>query len=180
MRVEKMRRILHWATITFAISILAACTVQPLYTVDPATGQTDQLSIPLENPSERDDQLVRNALLDLIGRSDGKNGYSGKIGASVAVQSVFRSNAPDSVTAINNRRVVVTAILTIKNTKTGEKAAKFTGIGRTFYESSRQQFANDRAQIDAEERAATEAAQSLRNQLAVFLKLNPIAPDAES
>ncbi|MEO1702914.1 MAG: LPS assembly lipoprotein LptE [Pseudomonadota bacterium] len=172
-----MRQIFRWAILSVAVSSLAACSVQPLYVPDQKTGQTGALAIPLENPSDRDDQLVRNALLDLIGWSDGSSGYTGEIGANVAIQSVFRSNAPDSVTAINNRRVVVTATLTITNTKTGEQAGKFTGVGRTFFESSRQQFANDRSQMDAEQRAASEAAESLRNQLAVFLGRNPVAPD---
>ena len=177
-RMEEMRQIIRWAILSVAISSIAACTVQPLYSVDPSTGQVEQLNIPLENPSDRNDQLVRNALLDLIGRADGSRGYDGKVTANVAVQSIFRSDAPDSVTAISNRRVVITAVLTLTNSKTGEQAAKFTGIGETFYESSRQEIANDRSQLDAEERAATEAAESLRNQLAVFLKNNPVAPDA--
>ncbi|MEO1749303.1 MAG: hypothetical protein AAFR27_11930, partial [Pseudomonadota bacterium] len=170
MRVEEMRQILRWTLLSVGISTLAACTVQPLYSVDQTSGQIDQLNVPLENPANRDDQLVRNALLDLIGRADNSRGYSGKVTANIATQSIFRSNAPDSVTAISNRRVVVTAVLTLTNSNTGEKAAEFTGVGRTFYESSRQQFANDRSEIDAQERATIEAAESLRNQLAIFLK----------
>ncbi|MEO0545223.1 MAG: LPS assembly lipoprotein LptE [Pseudomonadota bacterium] len=178
MRVQTMRQILRGTIASIAISALAACSVQPLYSTSPSTGEITGLSIPLENPSDRTDQLVRNALLDLIGRDEGSNGYSGAINASVRTQSVFRSDAPDSVTAIRNQRVTVTAVLVITNENSGEEAARFTGVGRTFYESSRQQFANDRSEIDAEQRAASEAAEALRNQLAVFLKQNPIAPDA--
>lgn len=168
-----MRRFLPSIIVSAALLALAACSVQPLYSVDPATGDVNRLNVPIDNPGDRESQLVRNALLDLTGTADGTGPYTAKVDASSSNQTIFRSNAPDSVTAISNRRITMTATLTLSDAATGDRVAQFTGIGRTFFESSRQEFANDRSEVDANRRAAGEAAQSLRNQLAAYLKRYP-------
>ncbi|MEL6921880.1 MAG: hypothetical protein AAFO77_12840, partial [Pseudomonadota bacterium] len=65
-----------------------------------------------------------------------------------------------------------TAVISPK-TERGCFSNRLEATGRTFYERSGQQFANDRAVADATRRAANEAAAALAAQLQVYLKNNP-------
>lgn len=155
---------------------MSACTVQPLYAPSPAqseagaiTNRGERIEVAFAPANTREDQLVRNALVKLVGTPAPETKFDATISASVSDRGLFASNSPDTVTDVSNQSLSVRAQLVLRDIETAETVRQFQGVGITSYERSLQQFANDRARRDAEIRASREAAEQLRAQLLAYL-----------
>ena len=146
---------------------LAACTVPPLET--PRSGASSQSAgISFASPETRLDQKLRNALIDLQGRSD----EAANVQLTVSVSKQGTDSATERGTGeARIGKVTLTANYTITNQTDGTVIAQGKQIATASYDRSTSQvYANDRAEDDAETRAAQQLA----------LKLRPVINKAKS
>ncbi len=147
---------------------LAACTVQPLYGTAPsgAAVSTGLAQISIQQVDTRVAQEVRNRLIFLL---DGGGGqptaplYDMKL-------TVTSSEQPLGVTPVESApaySVTVTATYQVTALATGDVVVRATTRGTASYDRVNQVFANTRAQLDAEDRAAALVADDIRTRLAV-------------
>ncbi len=156
-----------------ALPIVSACTVRPLYS-NPASGSAqaavtaDLQSIAIKPVETRYAQEVRNHLIFLL------NGGSGQpvgslytltlvvtaLNESAAVVQIAKENEPTAGTVTMTARYVLT------ETATGKIVAEGRRQIASSYDVPRQEFAANRAQRDAENRAARELAELLKLALA--------------
>ena len=156
-----------------ALPLASACTVKPLYyNPSPAGMQTgvtaDLSSIAIKPVETRYAQEVRNDLIFLF------NGGSGQpadarytlvlvvtaLNESAAVVQIAKENEPTAGT------VTLTARYVLTETATGKVVADSSRQIASQYDVPRQEFAANRAQRDAENRAARELAELLKLALA--------------
>jgi LPS-assembly lipoprotein len=154
------------AGLALAALVLPACTVRPLYSSAPlaATGarvSADLSSIAIKSPATRYGQEVRNHLVFLFNRGKGEPvqaRYSLALNvirsqeSSAAVQIADR-NEPSSAT------ITLIADYTLIEIATGDQILKGVRQIASSYDVPRQEFANVRAERDAENRAARELAE---------------------
>jgi len=159
------RRLAGLAAATAAL-LLAACTVQPLYAPSPTgTAVTAKFSqIAIDPVDTRVAQVVRNKLIfDLDGGSE-------PTGAAYRMQlNVTSAESALGVTAIETApsySLTVSATYQVTSLTTGQIVLRGTSRGTASYDRITQQYANTRAEIDAETRAATQAADDIRIHLA--------------
>jgi LPS-assembly lipoprotein len=152
--------------VALAAMTLAACTVQPLY--GPAQGggrvQSTMSRITIDPVDDRVAQVVRNKLIfSLTGGSAVSDPlYRMKLNVStrqVGLGITTIESAP--VYSIN-----VTASYDIVKIETGASVLKGTARGSASYNRVNQVYANTRAKIDAENRAAEAAAMDLSTRVA--------------
>lgn len=162
-----------------ALSGLAGCTVQPLYssapgaTISPA--QAALASVDVKPVRSRVGQQVRNELLFLLHGSvepDRAPAYIAELAISESDSAVFSTPAPDGVTQLTSQRLTLRATLTLTDASDGTVIARQNRNAVASYEETRQQFANRRAKLDAENRAARELAAQL--QAAIIASLPAI------
>lgn len=156
---------------TFLIIVMLAlpgCQVRPLYAPGPvghdAAGELASIDVaPVEG---RAGQLVRNKLVDLL-HAGGAAHTSYQLGLSVRQReqsSIVRR--VDGEPTQRNLTLVVTYTLT--RLADGNRVVRGRVSRAATFQISRQQFANERAALDATERAAREAAEEIRMRLAAF------------
>jgi LPS-assembly lipoprotein len=157
-------RLLAFAT----IAGLAACTVQPVYGPGPSgSGSAPAiLSHIAIDPvgGDRVGQVVRNKLIFALtgGGSGGDPKYTMHITTSVT-EAGLGLNAIDSAPTY-----AVTVSVTYEVTKIGtnEILIRSTSHGTASYDRVNQAFANSRAELDAQDRAAAVAVDDIRIRLA--------------
>src|SRR5581483_10671444 len=150
------------------IAGLAACTVQPLYGSGPAGAHSAPaiLSHIAVDPvgADRVGQVVRNKLLFVLtgGGSSGDPRYTMHLTTSVT-EAGLGLNSIDSAPTY-----AVTVSVTYEVTKIGtnEILLRSTSHGTASYDRVNQAFANSRAQLDAQDRAAAVAVDNIRIRLA--------------
>lgn len=147
---------------------LAACTVQPLYGTGPsgaavASGLTH---ISIDQVDTRVAQEVRNRLIFLL--------YGGAGQPTAPTYNmrlvVTSSEQPLGVTPVESApaySVTVTATYEVTALATGDVVIRTTTRGSATYDRVNQVFANTRARLDAEDRAAAKVADDIRTRLAV-------------
>lgn len=148
-----------------AASTLTACTVEPLRGAGSTLGSgfvSENLRATTVAPvSTRVAQQVRNELLFALhgGKSTVTPRYLVKLGVKATASKL---SIRSSSLAPTSARVVVNASYTATEIATNRVVAK--GTRRTFaaYDRTTQSFANERAERDAENRAAKEVAQQIR------------------
>ena len=156
-------RLLAFAT----IAGLAACTVQPVYGPGPSGASApailSHIAIDPVGP-DRIGQVVRNKLIfDLTGGGNGGDPkYTMHLTTSVS-EAGLGLNAIDSAPTY-----AVTVSVTYEVTKIGsnEILIRSTSHGTASYDRVNQAFANSRAQLDAQDRAAGVAVDDIRIRLA--------------
>ena len=158
----KIINILPICFVALATLVISGCQVRPLYS-DAAVNTSGQVvssalrSIVIAPPQNRTTQLVRNDLIFLL--------YGGQaqpdIGDFTLDISASKSVSEESVT------VSTTYTLTEVATETKKAGRSLSQTVR--FEELVQDFANTRAAIDAEERAAAIIAGDIRNQIAIAL-----------
>lgn len=148
------------AIILLAIS---GCTVQPLNAVKPnAALAPDSLSnVEILNVTNRVGQQVRNKLIFALngGKQSIGSIYSLKIVAiarKAAISVVSSTKAPTAA------QITVSVNYTLKRKTNSEIIATGTRQAIATYDRTNQSFANQRAERDAEDRAANEVAEQLR------------------
>ena len=161
-----------WKLPILVISLLAiaSCTVQPLNAVKPdaALSPTAYSNIEILDVSNRVGQQVRNNLIFAL------NGGKQPIGAvhSLKIVAVVRIAA---ISVVTSTKAPTAAQVTVSVTYTLKEKAKdeiiATGVRQAIasYDRTNQSFANQRAERDAENRAANEVAEQLRLVIAATL-----------
>jgi LPS-assembly lipoprotein len=149
---------------------LAGCQVRPLYSAgvatfssDPSTGIT---SVSINEVSNRYGQEVRNQLIFALSGGAGEPAspaYKLELGISKRI-----INAADIQTQTSGENqptaggVVLTSNYVLSDAATGAQIAKGSRSVTASFDRSRQQFAQVRAERDAENRAARELAEVLK------------------
>ena len=157
--------------VLFAGLVLSGCQFQPLYGSGDVSGDaTYGLSyVGVDEVNTRVGQQVRNHLIFLL--SGGSSPIEPKYQAKLRVKSLNRTLA--NVQASEDRTagsVEVTVSYDLLDAKSYKQVAAGTRRGIAAYDRTRQNFANARAQRDAENRAAREVAEALRLAIAADLK----------
>jgi LPS-assembly lipoprotein len=158
------------ATALILSAALAGCQVRPLYSAgvatfssDPSTGIT---SVSINEVSNRYGQEVRNQLIFALSGGAGEPanpgyrlelGISKRIITSVEVQT--QTSGENQPTAGG---VVLTSNYVLLDAATGAQIASGSRSVTASFDRSRQQFAQLRAERDAENRAARELAEVLK------------------
>jgi LPS-assembly lipoprotein len=163
------RRIILFAGLLVALgSVLAACNVRPLYGTAPdgSNLQSELAFVDVAPVEGRVGQQVRNDLLFLMhGGAQARDDY------------VLRLNVSHSRSSIIVRHIggqpqggTISVQAAFRLRASGEDETLFSGrvVRHASYERSNQRFANDRAELDAENRAAREVAEEIRMRLAAY------------
>jgi LPS-assembly lipoprotein len=147
---------------------LAGCQVSPLYgdrsaATDGRSATATALSaIVIDAPADRTTQLVRNELVFGLDSGAAAPQYRLALRASSGEQTLGVSGTG----AAFARTVRVTASYQLFALGEAEPLAENTVISTASYDSVEQRFANQRAAIDAEARAARDVARVIEAQLA--------------
>ncbi|MEM8550883.1 MAG: LPS assembly lipoprotein LptE [Pseudomonadota bacterium] len=162
---------LRSAVILVALAI-AGCQVRPLY-LDAAQGgplapNADLRAIDVDPPTTRVGQVLRNEMLFLF-RGDGSRGdeprYRLRIIADTSTDSLaiaVRDELPAAVLVTLNGTFILSEIGTEKTLLTGSSTTTAS------YDFSSQRFANERAERDAETRAAKSMAENISARIAAY------------
>ncbi len=162
-RPAPLLRLLRLAIPLAAALALAACTVQPLYGPGP-TGQavTSVLAaIDIPPVGSRAGQQVRNRLIAELGNAGATPVYS----MSLAVASLDGSLGVTAVESAPVYTVTVSVTYEVRSVATGDLVLRGTSRGTASWDRVNQLYANDRARLDAENRAAALAADDIRIRL---------------
>ena len=150
-----------------AIAALAACTVQPVYGPGPSgvSSASAILShITIDPATDRVGQVVRDKLIFAVtgGGRGGDPLYQMHLTTSVSEAGLGLNHVDSAPT------YAVTVTVTYEVSKIGstEILVRSTSHGTASYDRVNQAFANVRAQLDAQDRAAAVAADDIRIRLA--------------
>lgn len=152
--------------------LTAGCTVQPLYSKN-AGAVGAEANIAVAPVDTRLEQQVRNRLIFLLNGGEAEP-INPRFTATLDVQkqsigllNVQRSSNESDTTATS---LQVTGTLELVDAENDEIAKKFVRVVRVSFDKTTQLFANSRAEIDAENRAAAELAEELRNLVLVYVQ----------
>lgn len=149
-----------------------ACTVQPLHST--GGGATNaSANIAIEPVDTRLEQQVRNRLIFLLngGQAEPVDArFTAKLTVNSRARGLLSVQRADSNSDTSARSLTATGTLVLSDTSDEEVAKKFVRSVSVSYEETTQFFANSRARIDAEDRAAAELAEELRNLVLVYVK----------
>ncbi|MEP0322351.1 LPS assembly lipoprotein LptE [Bauldia litoralis] len=148
---------------------LAACTVQPLYGPTAGGGrvQATLTRISVQPVNTRVGQQVRN---EVIFQMTGGAAISDPIyRMKLSVSSKEVGLGLTSTDASPIYQIQVAATYEVTKVDTGESIVKHTARGTASYSRSNQAFANSRAKIDAEDRAAGVVAEAIAIRVAAAI-----------
>jgi len=152
-----------------AASALAACTVQPVY--GPAAGggrvQTELTRIAVDPVDDRVSQQVRNTVIFQMtgGKAITDPIYRMKLTVTYKELRLGLTN----IDASPSYSVQVAATYEVTRIDTGASITRSTSRASASYNRSQQAFANSRAQIDAENRAAATVGNDIAIRVATVL-----------
>jgi LPS-assembly lipoprotein len=149
-----------------ALVALAGCTVQPLYGNGP-TGQavpTTISRIAIAPVDSRVAQQVRNALIFKL--DGGTEPSSPAYRMTLVVTAAQTALGVTPIESAPSYSLTVSATYEITSVATGKIVLRDTSRGSASYNRTMQEYANDRARLDAEDRAAEVAAEDIRLRLA--------------
>jgi LPS-assembly lipoprotein len=153
-------------TAVAAALFLSACTVQPLYAPAPngAAVTTKFAEIAIDTVDTRVAQVVRNQLIfDLDGGSEPTAAvYRMKLVVTSA-ESALGVTPIETAPAYS---LTVSATYEVTSLATGQIVLRGTSRGTASFDRITQEYANTRARVDAENRAAALAADDIRIRLA--------------
>ena len=157
---------LRTVLLAVALMALSACTVQPLYGTAPSGGPVKAAisRISVEPVSDRVAQVIRNKLIfDMTGGGLAPDPlYTMKLNVTTKQVGLGITNIESSPVY----SVIVAATYTITRIDTGDVVLKSTARGDASFNRVNQVYANSRAKIDAENRAAEAAAEEIALRIA--------------
>lgn len=163
------------AFVAILVSLLAlatsACTVQPLHS-NAGSREVNAASIFIEPVGLRVEQQIRNRLIFLLNGGEAQPSnprFRAEVSAKSATGGVLSVQRPSGDTDLSASRQTISATLTIKDGETGKVVKTYTRQRFSSYDNSSQRFANQRALIDAENRAASEIAEEFRTLVLSFV-----------
>ncbi|PWK76292.1 LPS assembly lipoprotein LptE [Aminobacter sp. AP02] len=158
-----------------SLALASACTVRPLYSDGPVsagaqTGTATQLaSINIKPINTRYGQEVRNHLIFMFNGGAGQQATA-PYTMDLAVGAINEAALLEQVTTKDDEPTAGTMTLTgtyvITDIKTGKSVARGQRSVTASYDRPRQEFANVRAERDAQNRAARELAELLKLAIA--------------
>lgn len=147
-------------------AILGACTVNPVYGPAPGGGgvQATLARVEIEPVDDRVGQVVRNQLQFQLsgGREGGEALYRMKLTVTSRQVGLGLTTVEEAPTYSIN----VSATYEVTRVATGEMVLRSTGHATASYNTVNQAFANARAKLDAENRAATAVANDIALRVA--------------
>ena len=152
---------------------LAGCQVRPLYATGPGGGSaalTQPISI--NEVTSRYAQEVRNHLIFALNGGAGEPAdvaYTLELGVTKRVTTVAAITPATGESRPTAGGVVLTSNYTISEAATGSQVATGVREANASFDRPRQQFAQLRAERDAEDRAARELAEALKLAIAADL-----------
>ena len=158
-----------------SMALVSACTVRPLYSSAPlnpgsqVTPTAELASIAIKPVKTRYAQQVRNNLVFGLGGGQGEPAspvYSLDLGVTELVESAAIVQVATDEDEPTSGSVTLTAAYTLTDAKTGEKISSGRRAISSSFDRPRQEYASYRAQIDAENRAASELAEVLHLAIA--------------
>ncbi|MCF6322417.1 MAG: hypothetical protein L3J32_11715 [Rhizobiaceae bacterium] len=156
-----------------ALTLLSACTFQPLYAPSAnyaASGALAELSqVSVREVDSRVGQQVRNHLLFLI--NGGNESPNPRYEARLQISSFSRNTAAQaSLRDTTAGYTTVTTSYSLIDTSTGKRIAGGTRKAVASFDRTSQVFANQRAVRDAENRAGKAVAEQIRLAIASDLR----------
>ncbi|MEM0899361.1 MAG: hypothetical protein AAGI92_05365 [Pseudomonadota bacterium] len=158
------------------VSTVGACTVQPLYTAtDPAAGDfssTTKGKVNFASADNRIEQVTRDTMIFRLNGGGSSAAINPVFDADISVTSTIsgRFRTPDTSAGQTSASVVtVSGTLTLKDSKTGAKEATIKRSSITSIDRGGQDFANERAELDAEKRGAIEIGEQFATLVAARL-----------
>jgi LPS-assembly lipoprotein len=163
------RRKAAWVSPLLAsVFFLSACTIQPVYGPSPdgtATGQV-LTSIAIDPVTDRVAQVVRNKLISGFG-SDGGASPVYRMHLTVNTSEVALGIGAAGASPTNSVSVAVTYVIT--RFDSGKVVAKSAARATASFDIVNQEFANTRARLDAQNRAAATVADQVRIRVAAAI-----------
>jgi len=159
------------------LGVLAGCTVQPVYM--PVAGNryttADLSMVTVEGVGTRVGQEVRNNLVFAF--TGGRKAPEPKYVLAIQVASNEERLGFEKDETAPSYQVLVEVKFELKAIADGRPLLRSVSIGRASYDRSNQNFANVRARIDAENRAAQAVADEIQLRLAIAIAQDkPPAP----
>ncbi|WP_420407735.1 hypothetical protein [Hoeflea sp.] len=152
----------RFAAILLGLGMLAGCQVQPLY--GNLSGESQ--SVTVARAETRVEQVVRNELVLGFGGEQSAGAYTLDISATSTVSGILPGGIDNEFSAA---RATVTAIYVLKATQTGEVVKRGTRTADAQFDLPSQNFAQERAKLEAETRAAKAVAAQVRADVAAAL-----------
>ena len=161
----KPRRAGRWAALVALAIGLGACTVQPLYGPKPggASVKATLARVAIEPVDDRVGQVVRNKLIFQF--TGGGAASSALYKMRLTVTSRETGLGITSVEQSPVYSVSVSATYELKRIDTDTSVLRSTSSASASYNTVNQVFANTRAKIDAENRAATQVANDIATRV---------------
>jgi LPS-assembly lipoprotein len=158
-----------------AALLLTACQFQPLHGNQSAGATSGGLSnVGVSQVDSRVGQQVRNHLLFLLNGGFGSPGKSHEARIRVSWSNKLLAAIPiPGITDSTAGTVTVNVAYDLVDLASGKAIASGTRRAKASYDRTGQVFANERAERDAENRAAKEAAEALRLAIASDLNRTP-------
>ncbi|WP_051540844.1 hypothetical protein [Ahrensia sp. 13_GOM-1096m] len=156
----KTRRVILGLTATLLI-MASGCTVKPLHS---NTGLGLTKSVSIESVNSRVAQQVRNRLIFLVNGGESQPAspeYIARLTVSSSTAGILTARNTSNDSDNSASRVTLTGTLQL-STSDGEIVGNYKRTAIALLDTSTQQFANTRAQIDAQDRAAVELAETFR------------------
>ena len=144
------------------LGLLAGCQMQPLY--GSTNGQTQSVSV--SNASTRVAQVVRNELVLGFGGEQQDSAYRLDLTATSSTGGILPGGVDNEFSAA---RATVTASYVLKSVDTGETIKSGSRAADAQLDLPSQQFAQERAKLEAEDRAARAVAALIRADVAAAL-----------
>ncbi|KGF69900.1 hypothetical protein LL06_08210 [Hoeflea sp. BAL378] len=144
------------------LALLAGCQVKPLY--GSLDGETQSISV--SHADSRVEQTVRNELVLGFGGEQTNTAYQLDLSVSSGVTGLLPGGIDNEFSAA---RATVTASYVLKSTSTGEIVKSGSRFADAQLDLPSQQFAQVRAKLDAEDRAARAVAALVRADVAAAL-----------
>ncbi len=157
-------QIIRFATAVAGAALLAACTVQPLYGPSPtgAAVSTALARITIDPVGNRVGHELRNKLIFDLGGSTTAPVYR----MTLSVSSAESALGVTPIEAAPTYSLTVSATYEVTSIATGDIVLRGTSRGTASFDRVTQIYANTRARLDAENRAAALAADDIRVRLA--------------
>lgn len=116
-------------------------------------------------------QRIRNDLIYAFGTTSGGAGALYQLSISLDVSE--QSTLVQPSTRARGQTTVLNATYTLTDSVTGEVVHGGTAFSRASYDASTALFANERAEIDAENRAAGVLAENIKTRVSAWIAANP-------
>jgi len=138
---------------------------------DGSSVTTDLSQIYIGTIGGRVGQRIRNDLIFAFGTTSGGAGALYQLSVSLTVTD--QSTLIQPSTRARGKTSILSAVYTLTDSTTGEVVHGGSAFSRASYDASTGLFANERAEIDAENRAAGILAENIKTRVSAWIAANP-------